>query len=344
MKPKDYQRIREELEACQRPLFIFHDDPDGLASYLLLYRIRREGKGILVKTTPKVDLQMIRRVREYEPDKIFVLDIAMMTQEFVDEARVPIIWIDHHEPQALRNVLYFNPRLEDISNNLPASYLCYNVAKNDLWIAMTGIIGDWYYPEYSKEFSEKYPQLLPADLKTAEDVLFRSRLGTLVMVFSFILKGNNSDVMKLISVVSKIEDPLEILDQTTPKGKLLFKKFEYVYEKYEKLLEAAEKRVSKDPMLVFTYHHEQVSFSKDLANELLYNHPDKIIVIGRENGDEVKISLRAKHMPVQPALKKALEGIDGYGGGHEFACGACIKSADFQRFLKNYRAEMGIVE
>mgnify|MGYP001603039156 CR=1 FL=1 len=31
--------IFDELTNCQRPLFLFHDDPDGLASFLLFYRI-----------------------------------------------------------------------------------------------------------------------------------------------------------------------------------------------------------------------------------------------------------------------------------------------------------------
>jgi hypothetical protein len=28
-----------------------------------------------------------------------------------------------------------------------------------------------------------------------------------------------------------------------------------------------------------------------------------------------------------------MEEVDGYGGGHEMACGACVKKPDFDKFL-----------
>ena len=45
--------IREELDNCARPIFLYDDDQDGLCSFLLLYRYKREGKGMIIKTTPK---------------------------------------------------------------------------------------------------------------------------------------------------------------------------------------------------------------------------------------------------------------------------------------------------
>ena len=37
LEEKDYAEIRKELETSKNPLFLFHDDPDGLTSFLLLY-------------------------------------------------------------------------------------------------------------------------------------------------------------------------------------------------------------------------------------------------------------------------------------------------------------------
>src|SRR4030042_2536338 len=95
---KDFDEIRKELDECKRPLFFFHDDPDGLASFLLLYRYCKKGYGVIVKSDPKVDDKFLRKVEEYMPDKIFILDIALMEQSFADNADAPIIWIDHHQP------------------------------------------------------------------------------------------------------------------------------------------------------------------------------------------------------------------------------------------------------
>ena len=33
---KDYSKIREELDYCERPIYFFDDDPDGLTAFLLL--------------------------------------------------------------------------------------------------------------------------------------------------------------------------------------------------------------------------------------------------------------------------------------------------------------------
>ena len=84
LNQKQIKQIREELETCKRPLFFFHDDADGLCSFLLLYRFIKEGKGIIIKTTPRVDEKFLRKVEEYGPDKIFIVDIAIVDQYFLD--------------------------------------------------------------------------------------------------------------------------------------------------------------------------------------------------------------------------------------------------------------------
>ena len=39
-------------------------------------------------------------------------------------------------------------------------------------------------------------------------------------------------------------------------------------------------------------------------------------------------------------LKNALVGIEGYGGGHEYACGASVKKEDFERFIENIKSQI----
>ena len=46
-----------------------------------------------------------------------------------------------------------------------------------------------------------------------------------------------------------------------------------------------------------------------------------------------KISQRVKE------LKKALEGLDGDGGGHDNACGAHVAVKDFDVFLERFKAQ-----
>ncbi|MFH0979016.1 MAG: DHH family phosphoesterase [Candidatus Woesearchaeota archaeon] len=334
----DFGKLSKELD-CARPLLFFHDDPDGLASFLLLYRKLKEGKGIVVKSHPEVDEKFVHIVDEYQPDKIFVLDLALVNDSFLHRIKTPVVWIDHHKPQEPRGTHYFNP--QHSIGNVPCALVCYEAVRQDLWIAMTGIVGDWYYPELAKEFREKYPKLLPISSKDPGVVLFETPIGKLARVFSFILKGTTQDAMKCVKILTRIESPEEILDRTTPRGMLLYKKFEKINKDYERLLHMAESQFSDDPLLVFVYPGTEMSFTGDLSNELLHKFHNKIIIVGRDKSDEVKCSLRSSSkVNLHSLLQKSLSGVQGYGGGHDQACGAVIKKEDFPRFIDNLREHL----
>ena len=338
---KQYGEIRKELLESERPLFLFHDDPDGLTSFLLLYKLVKRGSGMMVKAVPRVDERFVQAAKQPAYDKIFIADIAMVEQSFVDAVRKPIIWIDHHQPLKVKNVKYFNPRSSNISDNYPASYTCYKVNndKANLWIAMTGIVGDWMLPEFAGEFAKRYPDLWGKKVKKPDDALFETKLGKLIKVFSFVLKGPTSDAVKCIRILTRIESPYEILEQKTPAGRYLYKKYEKINAEYQAVYREAKKAVSKDKFVIHTYKGEQ-SFSGEVANELLHFHPEKVILTGRIREGEVRMSLRGSgNNLILPHLQKALEGVDGYGGGHEYACGAAVKVEDFDRFVEAFKEQ-----
>lgn len=336
---KQLQQVKKELDNCQNPLFFFDDDPDGLCAFLLLYRYKREGHGFVVKTHPKLDTRSAPKIEQYDADKVFVLDVARLEQDFIDASNVPVIWIDHHGPYERNNVKYFNPRIIRRDANIPTTYLCYKVVEQDLWIAMIGCIADYYLPDFLNEFKKKYPDLLN-DKKTVGDLYFKSKIGTLIKIFSFCLKGKTSEVMKSIKILTRIENPYEILNQETAKGKFIFKRYEKINNLYADLLDSAVKMAGKEKLLVFTYSDDKMSFTGDLANELLYRFPDKIILVGRMKDDDVRISLRSKNILLPPILEKSLAGLEGYGGGHEYACGANVKESDFKEFIERIKTNM----
>ncbi|MBN1645218.1 DHH family phosphoesterase [Candidatus Woesearchaeota archaeon] len=334
---KEIKQIKEELNNCKRPIFFFHDDPDGLASFLLLYRRIHEGKGVIVKAYPKLNTMFAEKALNYEADKVFVLDIANVEQEFIDMVKIPVIWIDHHPPIKRDKIKYFNPRLRD-NLNIPVSYLCHQIVKQDDWIALIGCLGDWYIPNFFPDFANKNPELVNKAKKIGE-ILFETKMGELVKILSFNLKGNTSEVNKSIKILTRIDNPEEILEQTTPRGKLIYKKYEQIQKHYKELLKKAMK-AKKGKIIVFTYSEDKLSLTKDLANELMYLNPDKVIVLGREKSGEVRCSIRANNLDLTKAIPKALIGIEGYGGGHEKAGGAGIKKEDFKQFLKNLEKEI----
>ncbi|MBU1204545.1 MAG: DHH family phosphoesterase [Nanoarchaeota archaeon] len=336
---KEYKEIREELDNCKRPLFFFDDDPDGLCSFLLLYRYAREGKGVVVKSSPELKPIFLKTVENYGPDKVFIIDKPMVSPEFIDAVKVPIIWIDHHNIIKNSGTKYFNSRKDGFGE--PASCICYRVVKQDLWIAACGAVGDWYLPDFSAEFSRKYPDLLPAEIKRPEKALYETKLGELIRILSFILKGKTSDVLSCIKILTRIKTPYELLNEETAQAKFIIKRFKKVKEEYDSLLDEALEHSKADKIIIFTYSDEKMSFTGDLSNELLYRFPKKIILVAREKGGEMKSSLRSSGpVSVSEILKKALVKIEGYGGGHEHACGACIKKKDFEKFVENIKKEL----
>lgn len=350
LTPPQITFLREELATAKNPLFFYDDDADGLCSFLLLYKMHREGHGSIVKMGPSLTVQNLRKVQEYNPDKIFVLDIPLIDQEFLDQVKRPVFWLDHHQPvqreAGWAKIHYFNPRLKDPDAYVPTSMMAWQVSQDpaDLWIAAAGCLADWYMPEFLTEFCEKYPALLSreGDLPT---MLYKEPVGILVKVFFFLPKGPHSEVKNSIAVLSRIKSPEEILQQTTAAGKFLWKRFQSLNEKYEALLSEAKKKVGKGKLVQYYYTEQQWSFTANLANELAALYPDKIIIIGREKSGEMKCSLRAgaqaKIMILEP-LQKALLGLHGYGGGHPTACGAVVKKEDWELFLGNFKREVGL--
>ena len=332
---KEIRQIRDELEHCKRPLFFFHDDADGLASFLLLYRFVKEGHGIIIKTTPRIGALFARKVQEYQADKVFILDIAMVDQEFIDQVKVPVIWIDHHEPLERSNVKYYNPRKQ--GENIPVARICYEVVQQDLWIGMVGCIGDWYMPDIKSAFCKQYPKLLDKKVKKPDDALFESPLGKLIKILEFNLKGKTSDALKSARVLTRIEEPEEILEQSTSRGNFIYRKYMKITTEYEELLSKAAKK-TKDKLFLFTYSHDKMSFTKELSNEILHKFPKKVVLICREKAGEMKCSLRSPEgIELPPVLEQALEGVQGFGGGHEHACGAVVKKEDFKQFVEQLR-------
>jgi single-stranded DNA-specific DHH superfamily exonuclease len=333
---EEIEKIRSYLEKSENPLFFFDDDQDGLASFLLLWKHIGRGHGVVVKGSPELTEEYARKVNEYAPDKVFILDKPMLSQDFVNKVNVPIIHIDHHPPIKVKGTHYFNPLLHDPKDNRPTSYWCYQVTKKNRWIAMIGIVGDWFIPEFAKDFAKKHPKLLPR-VTTPPDALFNTEFGKLVKAFGFIQKGKTSDTMRCIRILTRIKEPEEILDQTTKEGKFIFKYYEKVNKEYELLLEQAKKSSTDGKMINFIYNTIKNSFTGNLSNELAAKYPDKLVIIGRDKGDRVIMSLRSEKYNIQKMMKEVVEDLDGYGGGHEHACGANISKEDYPTFIERLK-------
>jgi single-stranded DNA-specific DHH superfamily exonuclease len=333
---KQISEIKIHLNKAQNPLFFFDNDPDGLCSFLLLQRACGKGKGVPIKSFPELSPEYFRKISELNADYVFILDKPVVSKEFfneIEQINVPVVWIDHHDIDAStipKFVHYYNPLFNKTKSNEPVTYLCYKIAdrKEDAWIALIGCICDNFVPEFYKEFSKEYPDLV-TDTKSAPELYYNSQLGKIAQMMNFGLKDRITNVMKMLRLLMRIKSPYELLEENK-ENKTIYQRFDEVNKKYKKILEKAISSDRNKKILFFKYGGD-LSISAEIANALQYKFPDRYIAVARDSGGKISISFRGKN--VRKIVLKALEGFeDATGGGHEDAVGAKIKTEDFERF------------
>jgi len=340
---KELSKIKEELDNSAKPFYYFDDDPDGIASFLIVYRYRKEGVGVIIKARSLLTMQFLNKAINYGADRIFVLDIPDADEE-VQKLNIPMTWIDHHDTnmKIKKSISYFNPKVKEKEAKkgkqkeiyIPTSYLCYQALKTDLWIGAVGCIGDYYLPDFIEEVKEKYPELLDnIDITNIDEIKYKSNLGKLVKMFSFLMMGDMKNVQTNLKILTRIDNPIELIINETSRAKKLNKYFERINSEYDKVLKNALETKINNNILFFIYPSSNISVTKDISNELSSMMRDTVIIIGREKGGELKISLRWSK-DIRTPFKKVLNKVKGYGGGHENSCGGAIKSEHKETFLE----------
>ncbi|MEM2115815.1 MAG: DHH family phosphoesterase [Candidatus Woesearchaeota archaeon] len=313
-------KIKNIIESSKNPYFLFDDDPDGLCSFLLIYKKIRKGEFSVVRGKPLPGQNYILYAKNRGADLVIVLDKPELETNFS-----PLVWIDHHPVQET-NAIYFNPLLYNLPE-YPTTYWVHLIFPKFKFISAIGIVSDWFVLPIVKEIAsdEKYAYLFPKKL-TPEEILFNSEFGKICKAFTFILKGDSYQVKRDIKKLVEIEDYENVYNY--------FPRIKSIESSYQKLLSKALNEKYEN-IVLFLYKSKH-SFSGLLSNELLYHFPEKdLIIVGRETTTNISFSLRSKRHNVNKILQSALIGIRGSGGGHEKACGAIIAKRDLDLFLEN---------
>ena len=338
LSKEEILEIREHLEKAQSPLFYFDNDQDGLCSYLLLRRFYNKGNGVPVKTSP-LGMEYFRRIDEFYPDYIFILDQPTVSIEFfeaVREKNIPIVWIDHHEVE--KNLLpeyvhYYNPFYSPKKSSEPVTKLCYEVTKreDDLWILIAGCLSDKFFPKEYKKFSKKYPDL-SVDSKDPFKLFYDSGIGKVSRMIGMGLKDRTSLVMKMIRFLIQARTPYEVLEEKF-ENMNLHRRFNEINSKLQKLVNKAKNEVNSSKLLFFKYAGD-TSMSSDLSNKLSYEIPEKFIVVAFLRGSRVNISIRGKN--AKKIIQKAIKEFPlAKFGGHKDAVGAQMNEDELDKFKKN---------
>ncbi len=330
------KEIRSFLEKSKKPLFIFDNDPDGLTSYLLLKKRYLKGERLCLKASQKTEgMVIVAAVKRHKPDLVVFLDVPTLEQDLINQINTKIVWIDHHPPLERENVHYYNPRNGKKPDNRPTSYWAYQVADENVWLAVVGIVADWFVPDAKTLKKFKYKKLLGSvKNKTPPQLIFDTEYGKLVKAWYFCMKGTNEEMNECLDALEQIESPLEIFDQTTRNGKIVYQRYTKVKKDYDKLLQEALSQEHEN-VFICRYPGDKLSYRSILSNELIYRLKSNVIIIATEKEGEVVMSLRSKgDKPIASVLKKALEVFKGYGGGHDHACGGAVSKDDFPKFVE----------
>jgi len=259
----------------------------------------------------------------------------------IKEKGIEILWIDHHPPENIpEDIHYFNPLNEEKYSTEPVCYWCYQISRNinDIWLGILGCLGDSYMPDFASEFSKKFPDLLPEEcLKEIRKAMYESQIGYLMKVLSFSLKDRTTNVIKMLKILGDVKDIYELIGQNN-KTKQIYKRFEQVNRKYQKLLDKAKIIGNKSGGVLFFQYGGELSLSGELANELMYYFPEKIIVVCYMSGTYANISARNNPKSggdLREILNNALLGVEHTCGGHKNACGAKVLIEDIPKFRDN---------
>lgn len=332
LKEAELTELKETLELCKNPLFLFDNDPDGFCSAIILMRAISKGTAYPIKSFPDIDKNLIEKIKEVSPDYLIILDKPFANLEILKEMKelnIETLIIDHHEMEITKELLSLAKVYNSFPSSEPTSFLVQKIfnRKNEEWISMVGCIHDVFKPDFSKSFEEKYPELFNDSL-SAFEALHNSEVGKLTKMISLSLKTSYVTLQSMIELFLKINSPNDILLETEENA--------FIYRRYNflnKILEKNAKKAQVYPKFVLVEYSGDYSLSSDLANKVFSEHPDKFVVVCFKKYEWVNISVRGKN--AKKFTEKVVSTIPrSTGGGHDVACGLRIPGESFNEFKK----------
>ena len=237
-------------------------------------------------------------------------------------------------------MFYYNP-FKGGSIGEPVSYISYKISrkKEDIWLSLIGCISDNYLPDFYSDFVKEYPHLTRKNPGSAFEVLYETEIGKMALMLSFALKDRTSSVMSMVNFLFNVKSPIDLLEEDTKNGNI-FKRFSQINKFYTKTLEKAKRVARSHKRLVFFQYGGEMSLSADIANELSYRFPGKVIMVAYVKGANANISIRGS-IDVRKITLDALNKIpNASGGGHKHATGCKMLVDDLHKFRDIFENEV----
>lgn len=305
-------------------------------------KIKIKKRAEVISQPMPVQKNLMSKIKLCLPSKIIFLDLAIdQNWRLVKrlESFCEILVIDHHPPTnnlSSRRTVHFNPQFRKKVYQ-SASYLTFKVLshfqefkeKENLWIAMIGIIGDYDLKD-SIDLIRKAKRLYPATLPSLEDKDVRSSIFGKLAELITAGKACKIQPEEIVKIVENAKDWKEVLE-----NQKLLEAYTKVHKEIENILIDAKSKFDANKKIFFYEIKSKYSIRSTIATKLAEMWPNKIIVVWQKVRNKVRIACRNQggKVDVGKLLKSALlPGMKASFGGHPAASGGVIDEKDWEEF------------
>ncbi|MFH0832581.1 MAG: DHH family phosphoesterase [Candidatus Aenigmatarchaeota archaeon] len=317
-------------------VIVFHNDADGMCACALLNKFLESiGKDSLIISQPMpTDKNLFRKIQTTIPTKIIFLDLAVDQQSNVITKLsniANILIIDHHQISRNMNssrIVHYNPRFKNPKIYQSASYLVYKIlselfnAEEFLWIAATGIIGD-YNIEDSEDLVEEIKKRY-----SIED-LYDSLFAKIADMISAAKATKALTSEEIANLVGKVKDPKDLVGVEK-----FIESFQLVEKEISEVMLDAENS-EKIGDIIFYNLKSHYNIRSEIAKRLSEKNPSKLVLVYQKIGSKLNASARSKNIDIARIFKRISRNIKASVGGHEQAAGATLNIKDWETFKEN---------
>lgn len=369
------KEFRDEIKKSKKPIMFYDTDTDGVTSYLQLKNKFKKIKGFPLPKDFIVQEKIVKNITS-ENDLIIIFDIPLLSEKFIKMTKGKrILWADHHITKnkilaKKYNINYLNPLDYDTNDNRPCTYISYLIAdiKKNLPLIALGSIADFFlldilpqlYSYKKKEFNAlleidetKRKELFKFikeysfnDPKSSDErnnwiryLTYDAKAIEIKNLIDFLFKLENDE--DTILAIKKLENITlqEIKSLINAEKGFPYEEYSNLKKKYKDILKKALEQKHDENLFLFEYSGKK-SYTKTISEEICYRfQKTKVIAISftKNNSQSYSCSFRGNKYNVNKLVTKALEGLNGRGGGHPFAAGVRIDKNDYTKFKEKVK-------
>lgn len=234
---RDFEKVFYEIKKEDKILILTHVDSDGVSSGAILYKIlsSQSFKNFEIifpnKGENGYSEGVKKRIKDYNPDILFILDLGSYETKFDDIKR--IFLIDHHKPEGVptKGVLFSSfPPPPYISTSYLSFLLFNKISLNPKdYIGLIGQVGDYgtdlevpLINELFKKYKKKDVSYISSLVNSAR----RIKEFNIELSFKYLIESENfSDLLSNSSYKKKLEEYKEVIREDIVKWKKVKPKF-----------------------------------------------------------------------------------------------------------------------